>query len=214
MAIRCKSATVFDCFSALVLSYLIYQIAIAIVKVIPVTPLSTPLKALVSWNKDDDLRVLVNNPNIRAFLDTIAYAEGTSNKNGYRTMFTGKTFNSFARHPNISICDFLYTGQKICSTAAGRYQFLSSTWYATAKALSLKDFSPHSQDIGAVLLIKNRQALTNILNGEFNTAIHKLAPEWASLPTKRGTSYYKGQRARPLSKLQEIYKQAGGKISK
>lgn len=83
--------------------------------------------------------------NLRAFLYLIRYCEGTAGENGYRTQFGGGLFDSFDDHPRQAITRKL-GGKDLTSTAAGAYQFLSRTWDECAKALSLPDFSPESQD--------------------------------------------------------------------
>ncbi len=64
--------------------------------------------------------------NVSAFLDVIAYAEGTQAygpQDGYNVMFTHVFFRDYSRHPDIINC-----GGGWCSDAAGRYQFLFQTW--------------------------------------------------------------------------------------
>lgn len=109
-------------------------------------------------------------PQIRAALDTIAWAEGAD----YNTLYGGGTFSG-NQHPNRSITAGGYT-----STAAGRYQFLTSTW----RSLGLPDFSPRNQDIGALMLMERRGGLDEVLAGNFEAALRSgaLGREWASLP--------------------------------
>ena len=127
----------------------------------------------------------------RAFLDTIAFAEGTQNPDGYRTMFTGAIFEGFDRHP-----DIVNESNGLRSTAAGRYQFLTTTW----DSLNLPDFSPENQDTGAIELIRRRSALTDVQAGNFETAVNKVALEWASMP---GSPY--GQPTKTMDELREVY---------
>jgi tape measure domain-containing protein len=135
----------------------------------------------------------------RALLDTIAYAEGTSGAKGYQTMFTGRTFSSFASHPRM-----IQRGGGYASDAAGRYQFLSTTWDGVARSLGLRDFSPANQDIGALELIRRRGVNSDApLNLR---SLAALAPEWASLPTLSGRSYY-GQPVKGASDLLRYYNQ-------
>lgn len=128
-------------------------------------------------------------PQVKAALDTIAWAEGAN----YNTLFGGGTFSDFSRHPNRCI-----PYKNTCSTAAGRYQFLKGTW----DSLNLPDFSPTNQDIGAVMLIDRRGALSKVVSGDFQGAITSgaLGKEWASLPY----SPY-GQPVRSLSQIISKY---------
>jgi muramidase (phage lysozyme) len=117
-------------------------------------------------------------PEVRAFLDLIAYAEGAH----YDVMFTGKRFSSFADHPRIK-----NRSGGLVSDAAGRYQFLASTWDGVKKKLGLKDFSPASQDLAAVQLIRGRSALKYVEQGTkgLKQALDLLSYEWASFPPAR-----------------------------
>lgn len=128
-------------------------------------------------------------PQIKAALDTIAWAEGAN----YNTLYGGGTFSDFSRHPNR-----LITAGGHTSTAAGRYQFLKGTW----DSLGLPEFSPHYQDIGAVMLIARRGGLNDTLNNNFETAVRNGAygKEWASFPY----SPY-GQTNRTLAQIMSRY---------
>ncbi len=145
--------------------------------------------------------------NERAFLDMIAYAEGTAGPNGYRTLFGGTTFASFDDHPRQSFQFTNKAGKTLRTTAAGRYQFLSRTWDELAKKLSLADFGPDNQDAAALELIRQRGALRDVQAGRIQTAISKVSTIWASLP---GAGY--DQPERKLSNLLASYAQAGGQL--
>ena len=145
--------------------------------------------------------------NERAFLDMIAYSEGTAGPNGYRTLFGGTTFDSFANHPRQSFQFTDKAGRNLRTTAAGRYQFLARTWDELAKKLELSDFGPANQDAAALELIRQRGALRDVQAGRIQAAIAKVAPIWASLP---GAGY--NQPERKLSNLLASYTQAGGQL--
>nr|HMN83159.1 hypothetical protein [Burkholderiaceae bacterium] len=49
--------------------------------------------------RDDLIRTLAA-PAIRAFLQALRLGEGTKGANGYRTLYGGSLFESFARHPH------------------------------------------------------------------------------------------------------------------
>lgn len=150
-------------------------------------------------NSTERYQQLLQNPNIRKALDTISWAEGTSGPDGYRTMFGGGTFDVSGgwRHP-----DRVIHGNGYSSAAAGKYQFMPDTWNAAAGRLGLKDFSPASQDMAALDLIRNRGVdLGGIAqNGLTAGDVDRLAPEWASLPTKSGKSFY-GQPVKGIKEL-------------
>ncbi|MEW7122192.1 glycoside hydrolase family 24 protein [Acinetobacter nosocomialis] len=127
------------------------------------------------------LMQLMNNPNARKMLDLIAATEGV--EYGYNTLFGNQRLNDLSWHPNIKKPFKQTDGQVKYTTAAGRYQFLKDTWDGVARQYGLKDFSPQSQDLGALALLAQNGALPYVLKGDFNTAIRKSGSTWASLPT-------------------------------
>lgn len=147
----------------------------------------------------------VADANVSAFLDMIAYSEGTSGPDGYRTMFGHRLFDSFADHPRQYFSFTDGAGRQLKTSAAGRYQFLASTWDSLRAKLGLQDFSPASQDAGCIELIRQRGALNDVKAGRTADAIAKCAPVWASLP---GAGY--SQPERKLSQLLAAYSNAGG----
>lgn len=143
--------------------------------------------------------------NERAFLDMIAYAEGTNGPNGYATAFGGGLLPSLADHPRTfsNFTNKLGVVQK--TSAAGRYQFLMRTWDELAAKLNLPDFGPDSQDAAALELIRQRGALQDVRAGRVAEAVAKCAPTWASLP---GAGY--NQQERKLTSLLAQFRAAGG----
>jgi muramidase (phage lysozyme) len=149
----------------------------------------------------------VKEPNVKAFLQMIRHAEGTAGPNGYRMMYTGKLFDSFADHPRIVNCA-TSNGTRLCSSAAGAYQFLTRTWNVLQSRLGLPDFSPESQDIAAVELIREQKALDDVIAGRFDVAVNKVKNIWASMP---GAGY--GQPEKKLADLRTVYVNNGGKLA-
>lgn len=155
----------------------------------------------------DDLANALTSDNVRAFLKMLRYGEGTSREEGYRTIFGGELFdNNFADHPKRAVTKTL-GGVPLTSTAAGAYQFLARTWAGLVKQYGFPDFSPESQDQGAVALIAGRGALEDVIAGRFQPAVAKCGKEWASLP---GSPY--GQPTVAMSKAVELYLNAGGQM--
>lgn len=149
------------------------------------------------------LEQALQNPNVRKFLDLISYTEGTQG-NGYRTAFGGGQLRSLNDHPRY-LKTFKQTDGTLNKTsAAGRYQFLKGTWDNVARQYGLKDFSPHSQDLGAVALLFGRDAIPALLKGDYQTAIRKTGAEWASLPS---SNYKQNKRS-----WDNVNKFLGGKI--
>lgn len=145
--------------------------------------------------------------NEKAFLDMIAYAEGTIGENGYRTLFGGGLFDSFADHPRKMFSFTNKRGEQLKTSAAGRYQFLARTWDELARRLSLSDFSPENQDKAALELVRERGALADVQAGRVTVAIAKCAKIWASLP---GAGY--AQPERKLTTLVAQFQSHGGNL--
>lgn len=149
--------------------------------------------------------------NMTAFLDALAYSEGTDNgkqqtkNHGYDVIVGGSLMTSYADHPR-KLVDLPNLGIK--STAAGRYQILAKYYDAYKKQLRLPDFSPASQDAIALQLIRECKATDDIEAGRIADAIHKCRSRWASLP---GAGY--GQHEQKLDKLIEVYQSAGGRLA-
>lgn len=141
-------------------------------------------------------------PERRALLNTIRFAEGTwtgGRVEGYRMLYGGGLIGDLARHPEISV------RRGYVSAAAGAYQFLPGTWREAARSLGLRDFGPSSQDQAALYLIEKRGVLTPVdREGLTGKLLARLAPEWSSLPTASGRSYY-GQPVRDCRDLIRFY---------
>ncbi len=130
--------------------------------------------------------------------------EGTSGADGYQKMFGGSTFEGFSDHPRK-----LNTSNGLTSDAAGKYQFLSTTWDEAAAATGVTDFSPESQEIAARYLIQragiNPDAPINSKE-EFIRVMNALSPVWASLPNTQGKSRYN----QPVASHDELWKRYQG----
>jgi muramidase (phage lysozyme) len=150
-------------------------------------------------------------PNLKAFLDTIAYSEIgpallAASDNGYNVL-VGSTpkqpllFGSYVTHPRVY-------NRAVDSDAAGRYQFLGRYWPAYKQQLSLPDFAPASQDRWAVQLVKECHALDDVELGHVDVAIRKCASRWASFP---GAGY--GQHENELQTLITAFHACGGTLA-
>jgi len=147
--------------------------------------------------------------NVCAFLDMLAQSEIgaqllAKSDEGYNVIVGSTPSNphlvaSYVDHPRQLIS---LGSLGIKSDAAGRYQFLSTTWDPLARRLGLGDFSPPNQDRAAIELLRECGALPHVLAGgwlaanEITTAIARAAPIWASLP---GAGY--GQHENRLTDL-------------
>lgn len=122
---------------------------------------------------------LLDDPRVQAFLDTIANLES---RGRYDILNGGQRFDSYARHPNAD------AGNK----AAGAYQFKPGTWAEVAMALGLQDFTPASQDQGAVRLLSKPSntepkedalsAIGRLQRGDIEGAIFAAGKHWDAFP--------------------------------
>lgn len=158
--------------------------------------------------------------NRTAFLDMLAFSEGTSTSsatrnNGYDVIVTGidkkpEIFTNYETHPFANgrpskLITIRSNGYKLYSNASGRYQFMLKDWVHYRNLLKLPDFAPEAQDKWALQLIRERRALPDIDAGNFASAVSKCRNIWASLP---GAGY--GQPEHAIEKLQVAYLKAGG----
>ena len=152
---------------------------------------------------------------LRAFLDLIAYGEGTDNGiqptkcKGYDVIVGGSLFTDFSKPPG----KYVKLSKTLTSSAAGRYQTLEKYAKHYMKQLGLKDFGPESQDKIAIQLIKECKALEDIYAGRIHSAIYKCSSRWASMPAKSSGKSAYGQRTEKIEKLIEIFKKAGGVVT-
>lgn len=149
------------------------------------------------------------NTQLRAFLDMLAYSEGTdngrqpTNNHGYDVIVGGKLFYDYSKHPGV----YVKLNPRLTSSAAGRYQILEKFAKHYMEQLKLPDFGPASQDKIAIQLIKECKALDDIYAGRIHSAIYKCRSRWASLP---GAGY--GQHEQKVEKLIAVFKDAGGVV--
>jgi muramidase (phage lysozyme) len=157
----------------------------------------------VAVSSDEALSAPTCNPSLatgavpafhKDLLNLIATTEGTRGhgEDGYNVTFAYHYFSSCTQHPDLDICSGGY-----CSTAAGRYQFLYSTW----QGLGYPNFHPDNQDRGAMKLVAQRGASipTNraLTATEFVNVMDRISWEWASLPPGRyGQPTYRMSAAR------------------
>ncbi len=150
----------------------------------------------------------------KAFLDMLAWAEiGPGlldvSDNGYNVL-VGSTpsnphlFYDYSDHPRILV----KLNERLSSTAAGRYQILKRVYDAYKTRCNLRDFSPTSQDIIALQLIRERGALKDVNDGRIVDAIRKVRNIWASLP---GAGY--NQPEKKIGQLIRVFCLSGGTVA-
>lgn len=156
--------------------------------------------------------------NVVAFLDMLAWSEGTSTSpatrdQGYDVIVTGidrqpEVFTDYSVHPFSRGRRSKVIRKGLTSNASGRYQFMLKDYAHYRALLTLPDFGPLSQDRWAIQLIRERRALPLIQAGKITQAIAAVRNIWASLP---GAGY--GQPEHALNKLLIAYRKAGGAIA-
>ena len=169
-------------------------------------------------------------PEMKALLDVLAHAEGTTNNRNGATGPAGySTWAGFQIHGPTDLTNqtiqqvhdlqtsFLKAGkQRVTGSAVvGRYQFKGLLNFAKQAGLNpdVDKFSPTNQDKMAIKEIERVGVNSKILKSEGLTtrSLDKLAPVWASLPysPKGGKSYY-GQSYKNPDDLIALYKKQLG----
>lgn len=121
---------------------------------------------------------------MRAFLEVIAYAEGTDRDNnpalsGYSTTMGYGTAPDLYNHPG--------------NRASGRYQAIPSTWAMAEKELGLYDFTPESQEIFGAWDLNRKKSkdgysiIQYLEQNNFPAAVEVASSEWASFPNRSET---------------------------
>jgi muramidase (phage lysozyme) len=185
-----------------------------------VTPVKDSTPKTVSLDAKQQVRRAENeeflkNKNVKAFLDTIAESEGGN----YHAKFgygwapgfkTGKwTFTDESTHPGAG-----YGGS---TTASGRYQITMGSWrdYCIA-AMGLSDFTPHTQDLTAIEILRRVRAIDSLVSGDIKDAVQKASRQWESLPMGPGQAnrplngHPSGQPYMPYDDVLTTYKKFGG----
>ena len=125
--------------------------------------------------------VEINNQR-KAFLDMLAWSEGTDNgrqktrNHGYDVVASGELFTDYSDHPR----KLVTLNPKLKSTGWNAfYQLLSRWWDAYRKQLGLKDFSPKkSGRCGIAARLRSDSALPMIDRGDIRQAIDRYGNIW------------------------------------
>jgi lysozyme len=160
-------------------------------------------------------------PEQKALLDAVSFAEGTSKS--YGTIFGGKVVPELEKGELTvrQVHDMMMTGKLnnksvgygSGSRATGRYQFMPDTLSDIVKsgAISWNDeFTNELQDKAILARISSFRGVTPELlakEGLSAKVSNMLAPEFASLPTYAGKSFY-NQPVKSLQNIQNVYNQS------
>lgn len=196
-----------------------------------VDPTTTQSTSNVSPESRQKLEALFNDPPrlaklteghvpVHSILSLIGHTEGTDREDGYNETlsygaYTGGDVNLVGM--TLDEVDALqskmlrHKDNKWNSSAAGRYQIVRTTLRKLREELGLKGtelYDEKMQDRLAMHLLEGR-GFSKWQKGELSDDkfLDNLAKEWASLPTAKGSGYYKGQRASatPAQVLKALY---------
>jgi muramidase (phage lysozyme) len=145
--------------------------------------------------------------NVAAFLKAIGEAEGGGYDFKYGAV-KGKRndpwrFSDTSTHPGPGF------GGK--TTAAGMYQITVDTWRDHGGKMGLTDFTPKTQDLIAVEMLRSLGVIDNIKAGDIAGAMPQAAKKWAALPMGPGlANRYPPQPYMDYDTFLLTYKAAGG----
>lgn len=136
-------------------------------------------------------------PYLRALMRTISVAESNTVR-PYSVLYGGEQIEDLSRHPDQCVTIITGPNQGNCSTAAGRYQFITTTWLEKAAEYHPKpdgfwflrdrafSFAPEYQDQVVYRWLSDPQAwgtdLSRLLRQErLEEVLEILSPTWTSL---------------------------------
>jgi muramidase (phage lysozyme) len=134
-------------------------------------------------------------PYIRALMRTISASEANF-LNPYYVIYGGKYVRDLSHHPNVCVRIIRGPNRGKCSTAAGRYQFLNTTWDEKSSQYHPQpsqvlwwikySFEPEYQDAVVYNWLNDTQAWgldisTLLRQGKIEKVLRLLSPTWTSL---------------------------------
>ncbi len=178
------------------------------------TPREDAEVKVVRINREKEQRLAENreylkDANMQAFLKAIAEAEGGGYDFKYGAVRGKKNdpwrFADYSTHPGPGV------GGK--TTAAGMYQENIETWREMGGNMGLSDFTPETQDLIAVEILRVIKVAESIKSGDINAALDKASHRWSALPQGKGKAgYYPKQPSVSFDKFESDYKRFGGTV--
>ncbi len=176
------------------------------------TPVESPEAKVIRIHLEETTRLAENraylkDPNVNAYLKAIAEAEGGGYDFKYGAV-KGKRndpwrFTNTATHPG--------AGAGGSTTAAGMYQITIDTWRQHGGKMGLTDFTPETQDLIAVEMLRSIGVIDKIKAGDIAGAMPQAARKWAALPEGPGlANHYPPQPYVDYETFLASYKTAGG----
>ncbi len=147
-------------------------------------------------NHPEPLAMAGGDPYVRALMRTISAAESNINR-PYHVLYGGELMTQLNRHPDICIEIVAGPNRGQCTTAAGRYQFLTTTWQEKARQYHPKasswfggwgdySFDPESQDLVVYHWLRDTSAWnldipTALREERLDAVLRRLSGTWTSL---------------------------------
>lgn len=136
-------------------------------------------------------------PYVRALMRTISSSEA-NDRSPYSILYGGSHVTDLSRHPQQCIRIVSGPNMNNCSTAAGRYQMINTTWAATAKKYHphpecfmfffrcTYSFEPQYQDAVVYAWLSDQSAWNmnipqSLKNGDLEQVRRRLSSTWTSL---------------------------------
>lgn len=142
------------------------------------------------------LVMIGGDPYIRALMRTISASEA-NDPQPYTLLYGGDRFTNLSRHPQRCVTITTGPNRGNCTTAAGRYQFINTTWYEQASRYHPEgktgflwwktySFEPEYQDRVVYLWLRDTTAwdadIPQLLrDGDLETVLQLLSETWTSL---------------------------------
>ena len=163
--------------------------------------------ALEKNTRLEENKVYLADPNVAAYLKAIAASEGGGYDFKYGAVKGKKNdpwrFTDTSTHPGAG-----FGGR---TTAAGMYQITVDTWRQFGGKMGLTDFTPNTQDLIAVDMLRTIGVIDKIKVGDVAGAMPKAALKWAALPEGPGlANHYPPQPYVEYSEFLASYRAAGG----
>ncbi len=134
-------------------------------------------------------------PYIRALMRTISASEASGNR-PYSLLYGGQRISDLSRHPEMCITIVAGPNTGNCSTAAGRYQLINTTWYQIAPRYhphpmqimfwASYSFEPEYQDTVVYRWLSDSRVWGTDISqqlhqGNLDEVLRRLSPTWTSL---------------------------------
>jgi muramidase (phage lysozyme) len=152
-------------------------------------------KTPIFERKNPPLVMKDGDPYIRALMRTISFSESNTSR-PYSVLYGGQQINDLSRHPQICVTIINGPNKGNCSTAAGRYQIINTTWYDIVPRYhpdppklmfwNTYSFEAEYQDIVVYRWLNDSQVWgidisQHLRQGKLNDVLRLLSPTWTSL---------------------------------